>query len=134
MADFAHIAHLLTALWQGDTVHSAAEFSRSHCVQICAFLVPANLTAALQTLMMMAMERPFIQVSFMAAIATLYATVMVLHVATWFVVGVVMVPTYVLLSFGLACCIVNTWAVWRLWTDRRTAPLVELKFPLQQEV
>ncbi|MEM1425741.1 MAG: hypothetical protein AAGF75_04215 [Cyanobacteria bacterium P01_H01_bin.130] len=122
MADFSHLAHLLPALGNGDALHStahhAAEFSRAHCVKICAFLVPANLAATLQTLMMMALDRPLWQVGFMAAIAAAYATVMVLHVLTWFVVGVVMVPTYVLLSFGLACCIVNSWAVLRLWKNR----------------
>ena len=126
MADFAPIAHLLPALLSGGTAHSMAEFSRGHCVQICAFLVPANLAATLQTLMMMAMERPLAQVGLMAAIATVYATVMVLHVATWFVVGVVMVPTYVLLSFGLACCIVNGWAVARLLKRSRPARLLNL--------
>ena len=118
MADFSHLAHLLPALDHGDALHHAAEFSRAHCVKICAFLVPANLAATLQTLMMMALDRPLVQVGLMAAIATAYATVMVLHVLTWFVVGVVMVPTYVLLSFGLACCIVNSWAVLRLWKNR----------------
>ncbi len=122
MADFTPLAHLLPVLDHGDALHNAvhhsAEFSRAHCVKICTFLVPANLAATLQTLMMMALDRPLWQVGFMAAIASAYATVMVLHVLTWFVVGVVMVPTYVLLSFGLACCIVNSWAVLRLWKNR----------------
>ena len=124
MADFTHLFHLLPALDHGDAfqsaIHHSAEFSRAHCVKICAFLIPANLAATLQTLMMMAMDRPLLQVGLMAAISTAYAMVMVTHVLTWFVVGVVMVPTYVLLSFGLACCIVNGWSVLRLWKNRRS--------------
>ncbi|MGD1851254.1 MAG: hypothetical protein ACFCBU_11835 [Cyanophyceae cyanobacterium] len=118
MVDFAHLAQLVPNPLQGDFAHAAAQFSRAYCVQICAFLVPANLAATLQTLMMMTMERPLAQVGSMGAIATALAVTMVLHVAPWVVVGVVMVPTFVLLSFGLACCIVNVWAVRRLWRNR----------------
>ena len=132
MVDFSPIAHLVHPLWHGGAIHHTAEFSRAHCVQICAFLIPANLAATVQTLMMMAMERPLLQVGLMAAIAMVYATIMVIHVATWFVVGVVMVPTYVLLSFGLACCIVNIWSVRRLWKGRNVSSQLQVSHPASQ--
>ena len=36
---------------------------------------------------------------------------MVLHVLTWFLIGVVMLPTYVLLSLGSVSLATNLWAV-----------------------
>ncbi|MEM9770369.1 MAG: hypothetical protein AAF889_01995 [Cyanobacteria bacterium P01_D01_bin.73] len=130
MVDLAHLAQLAPTLWPSDSIHAIAEFSRANCLQICAFLVPANLAATLQTLMMMAMERPLLQVGLMAAIASIYAAVMVIHVGTWFAIGVVIIPTYVLLSFGLACCIVNVWAVKRLWNRR---PSQSINLSIQQQ-
>ncbi|MEM9245203.1 MAG: hypothetical protein AAGA67_05625 [Cyanobacteria bacterium P01_F01_bin.153] len=133
MVDLVHLAQLVPNPLQSDFAHAAAEFSRANCLQICAFLVPANLAATLQTLMMMTMERPLVQVVTMAAIAAAFAVTMVVHVATWFVVGVVMVPTYVLLSFGLACCIVNAWSVGRLLKSASLPSQPEL-LPLEQKV
>ena len=69
-------------------IHSWFEFSRSHCTGICAFLVPANLLATLQTLIFVGMGRPVVQVRLINAVAILYALLMVLHVATWFMIGV----------------------------------------------
>jgi hypothetical protein len=57
------------------------EFSRSHCISICAFLVPANLLTTANTLI------------------------------TWFLIGVVMPPTFVLLFLGSVCLLANLWAV-----------------------
>lgn len=45
----------------------------------------------------------------MAAIASLYAFVIVLHVSTWFVIGIVMLPTFVLLAIALSCWAVSGW-------------------------
>lgn len=87
------------------------EFSRSHCIGICAFLVPANLLATLQTLVFVGTGRPTIQVRLMTAFASLYSGLMVLHVATWLLVGVIMIPTFVLLSLGTVCLGVNLWAI-----------------------
>jgi hypothetical protein len=87
------------------------EFSRTHCVAICAFLVPANLLATLTTLVLTGMGRPIGQIRMSVAIALLFAGLMVLHVLTWFMVGVVMIPTYVLLVLGTVCLAINLWAL-----------------------
>ncbi len=87
------------------------EFSRSHCIGICAFLVPANLLATLQTMIFVGTGRPVIQVNLMTAFASLYSGLMVLHVATWLIIGIVMIPTFVLLSLGTVCLGINLWAI-----------------------
>lgn len=87
------------------------EFSRTHCIAICAFLVPANLLATLQTLIFMGLGTQKLQIRVMAAIASFYATVMILHVVSWFLVGVVMAPTYILLALASLCLSVNVWAI-----------------------
>jgi len=83
------------------------EFSRSNCIGICAFLVPANLLATLQTLIMSGLRRPHSQMRLITGCSIVYALVMVLHVYTWFAAGVVMIPTYVLLSLGCTCLAIN---------------------------
>ncbi len=87
--------------------HTLAEFSRAHCVSICAFLVPANLLATLLTMIFTALCRPHVQVWQAAGIASLFAVAMMLHVFTWFAIGVVMAPTYILLWLGITCLLTN---------------------------
>jgi hypothetical protein len=87
--------------------HYLAEFSRTNCVSICAFLVPANLLTTILTIILAVLHRPSHQVWQAAGIACLFAFIMVLHVYTWFSVGVVMLPTYILLSLALTCFVTN---------------------------
>ncbi|MBD2481636.1 hypothetical protein [Planktothrix sp. FACHB-1365] len=88
-----------------------AEFSRNNCLGICAFLVPFNLLATLQTLIFIGLNRPQSQILLISGFASLYSGLMVLHVFTWFMIGVVMIPTYVLLLLGTTCLIINIGAV-----------------------
>lgn len=90
--------------------NSLLEFSYSHCVAICAVLVPANLLATLQTLILVGLQRPQVQVRYSIGVAGICALIMIAHVLAWFIIGVVMVPTYVLLSLGGVCLSVNLWA------------------------
>jgi hypothetical protein len=85
----------------------ASDVSRGYCVQICAFLVPANLLATIQGLVMMAIDRPLWERLAVGLAGSCYATLMVLHVATWFAVGVVMAPTYVLMALAVVCLVMN---------------------------
>ncbi|NJM70021.1 MAG: hypothetical protein HC862_07195 [Scytonema sp. RU_4_4] len=91
--------------------NSLAEFSRANCVSICAFLVPANLLTTLLTMIFAALRRPSHYVWQAAGIASIFAFVMVLHVYTWFLIGVVMAPTYILLSLALTCLVINVGAI-----------------------
>ena len=91
--------------------NTLSEFSRNHCIAICAFLVPANLLATLQTLILVGFNRPQFQVQRATGIAITCALLMVMHVYTWFAIGVVMSPTYILLSLGSVCLCLNIWAL-----------------------
>jgi len=92
-------------------VNTIAEFSRTNCVAICAFLVPANLLATLLTTVLTALHRPLRQVWQAAGIASIFGLVMVLHVYTWFEIGVVMAPTYILLWLAITCLLTNLGAI-----------------------
>ncbi|MGG6270488.1 hypothetical protein ACQ4M3_37455 [Leptolyngbya sp. AN03gr2] len=89
------------------------EYSRSNCVGICAFLVPANLITTSLTLTLTGLDRSRSQIVVAAGIASLFSGIMVLHVLTWFLIGVVMMPTYILLCLGSLCLVTNLVAVFR---------------------
>jgi len=89
---------------------SLLEFSRAHCVAICGGLVPLNLLLTLQTMILTGLQRPQRQVRLAAAFACLPAGVMVLHVWTWLMIGVVMAPTFILLGLACICVGINVWA------------------------
>ena len=91
--------------------NSLAEFSRHYCIGICAFLVPANLVATSLTGIFTVLRRPAAQVWQAAGLASIFALVMILHVFTWFMVGMVMAPTYILLCLGSICLWVNLGAI-----------------------
>ncbi|BAZ66641.1 MAG: hypothetical protein KME28_20970 [Pelatocladus maniniholoensis HA4357-MV3] len=91
--------------------NSLAEFSRTNCVSICAFLVPANLLATLLTMIFAALRRPSSQVWQLAITGCIFAVVMILHVYTWFMIGVVMIPTYVLLWLAITCLVCNVGSI-----------------------
>ncbi len=94
--------------------NTLAEFSRANCVGICAFLVPANLLATLLTIILTVQHRPSHQVWKSVGIASIFALVMIVHVYTWFIIGVVMAPTYILLSLAITCMLINLAAlVWQ---------------------
>jgi hypothetical protein len=85
------------------------EFSTNHCVAICAFLVPANLIAAIQILIFVGLRSP--KLAPIILMSVVYALTIILHVVTWFLVGVVMAPTFILLGLGVVCLGIDIWAV-----------------------
>jgi hypothetical protein len=87
------------------------QFSRQNCVAICSFLVPANLVATLSTLILVGLQRPLVQVKLSVTMATLLAGVLFLHVATWFIIGVITPVTFILAGLGTTCLLVNLVAV-----------------------
>lgn len=95
-------------------LNTLAEFSRNNCIGICAFLVPANILTTLLTMILVFLNRPLGQVWISTGLACLFASVMVLHVYTWFMIGVVMTPTYILLSLAVTCLLTNLLLIiWR---------------------
>ncbi|MFN7658093.1 MAG: hypothetical protein ACK5P3_08120, partial [Dolichospermum sp.] len=68
-------------------LNTLAEFSRNNCIGICAFLVPANILTTLLTMILVFLNRPLGQVWISTGLACLFASIMVLHVYTWFMIG-----------------------------------------------
>lgn len=90
---------------------SLITFSHIHCVAICTFLVPANLLVTLQTLLLAGFNRSIVQTRGSAMLAISLALIMVAHVMTWFLVGIVQIPTFVLLGLATLCLGINLWAI-----------------------
>ncbi|WP_287129002.1 hypothetical protein [Candidatus Cyanaurora vandensis] len=84
------------------------EFSHHYCVEICAFLVPANVLTT--GLVLWAVGRGSVWTQMLVRLGSVWALVMLLHVATWLWIGVVMVPTFVLLGLAGVCLGLNLWA------------------------
>ena len=96
------------------------EFSRQNCIAICAFLVPANLLATSLTLIFLWFRRPLGQLKLSAMVATAFAVVLVLHVYTWFMIGVLNPVSFVLLTLASVCLLINGVGVaYRQFFDRR---------------
>jgi hypothetical protein len=91
--------------------NTVTEFSHTYCVAICAFLVPANLLTTLQTVILTGLNRSRIQVQASVLVASIFAITMIFHVFTWFIIGVVMPPTFILLLMALTCLTINIWAI-----------------------
>lgn len=123
--------------------NSLFEFSRNNCLAICGFLVPANMIATLQTMIFVGrrrdadrgesplilgqvsgqvsnLARPKIYITPIITMSVVYAIAIILHVFTWFLAGVVMAPTFILLSLGIVCLSINIWAI--------AAPMIMSKF------
>jgi hypothetical protein len=67
------------------------------------------------TLFLTFVNRPRWQVFQSAGIAAGFSFLMVWHVYTWFSIGVIMPPTYILMSLGTTCLLTNLGAiVWRV--------------------
>ncbi len=92
-------------------LNTLSEFSRANCIAICAFLVPANLLFTIRTVVFTGLHRPQVQVRQAAVLACIPALVMVLHVYTWLMIGVVMAPTYILFWLASTCVCLNFWAI-----------------------
>jgi hypothetical protein len=86
-------------------------FSHTYCIAICTVLVPCNLLATLHTLIRVGLRQNRPQTLQSAILALLPALLMVLHVLSWLIVGVVMAPTYILLGLGFTCFCLNGWAI-----------------------
>ncbi|MEG3933960.1 MULTISPECIES: hypothetical protein [unclassified Microcoleus] len=91
--------------------NTVTEFSHTYCIAICAFLVPANLLNTLLTAILTGLNRPRMQIWASVGVASLWATAMIFHVFTWFAIGVVMPPTYILLVMAITCLTINVWAI-----------------------
>lgn len=87
------------------------EFSRHNCIAICSFLVPANLTATVTTLVLSVIGKSVFKMRFTTAIASILAITLFLHVSTWFVIGVITPVTFILFGLGTTCLLINILAI-----------------------
>jgi len=87
------------------------EFSRSHCGAICAVLVPVNLLTTGTTLLMLFGRCSEREIRLSGLIACGFALIMIAHVGTWLMIGVIMLPTFILLGLASLCLIVNLSAI-----------------------
>ena len=92
-------------------LNTLADFSRANCISICAFLVPVNLIATLLAIIPIVLRRPPVKVWKAAGIGSIFAVLMLYHVFTWFMIGIVMAPTYILLCLGSICLFTNIVAI-----------------------
>ncbi|MDY7016563.1 MAG: hypothetical protein SVX43_23805 [Cyanobacteriota bacterium] len=82
-------------------------FSHSNCVAICAFLVPANLLATVQTLSIFFFKPSPARVRLAAVLASSFSVLMILHVLSWFAIGVVTPVTFILSGLAATCLLAN---------------------------
>ncbi|PSB10250.1 hypothetical protein C7B62_10025 [Pleurocapsa sp. CCALA 161] len=87
------------------------EFSRQNCVEICSFLVPANLITTITTLVLIATGQSLTKLRWSKGIATVLASALFLHVSTWFAIGIVTPVTFILFGLGSTCLVINLLAV-----------------------
>ncbi len=91
--------------------HPLADFSRSHCLGICAFLVPANLVTSAVILGLVGWRWEGWLRRTTVGLSSGWAILMLLHVLSWFAIGVVQVPTFVLCGLALVCLSINLWTI-----------------------
>jgi hypothetical protein len=91
-------------------LNSIAEFSRCHCIGICAVLVPTNLFLTIATMLSTALGRSTNTIYTTVALSILPAIVLLLHVMTWWAIGIVMLPTYILPVLAMTCLTINACA------------------------
>ena len=93
-------------------IHSPlSELSREHCVAICSFLVPINLLITLQTLVLVTLNRPLPLVRLSVGVSLPFAFILMLHVGTWLMIGVIHPFTFILLVLATICMITNL-SIW----------------------
>ena len=98
------------------------EFSRTYCVAICSFLVPANLFTTIATMILVYKQLPPRQISLSATLAITFALTLFLHVATWFIIGVITPVTFILAGLGATCIVTNLVLVnYRRWLTNQAS-------------
>jgi hypothetical protein len=95
-------------MWE---LNSIAEFSRCHCVGVCAVLIPLNLLLNSATILLAGMGRSKGSIYTVASIGFLPAIALILHVVSWWTIGVVMLPTYILPLLAIVCLSIDIYAI-----------------------
>ena len=85
-------------------------FSYAHCISICAFLVPFSLFMTFGSIYHVGVGQQK-QLYVTAGLASLAAGFMIFHAWSWWIVGVVMLPSYILPIVAVVCLAMNSWAI-----------------------
>ncbi|ELR97951.1 hypothetical protein GLO73106DRAFT_00017700 [Gloeocapsa sp. PCC 73106] len=97
------------------------EFSRHYCLTICAVMVPANLVLTGRTIFLALTRASQSKLTQTAWIGVGLVSILLLHVFSWFAIGVVMTPSYVLIALASLCLTINLLALF---------PTITLTLPL----
>jgi hypothetical protein len=81
--------------------------SRCHCVAICAFLVPTNLLLSTSVILLTGLARSPETRRNLSIAGTFAALLLIAHVTSWWIVGVVAPATFILPALGLVCTVIN---------------------------
>jgi hypothetical protein len=107
---------VMSALTHAHLVFSSSSFcafSTTYCIAICTVLIPTALLCTFAAIYWLRYERARSHIRLAAALGSLCAVALVLHVLSWISLGVVMAPTYILLSLSAVCLGLNLWAATR---------------------
>jgi hypothetical protein len=93
------------------TLTPLLNFSYAHCISICGVLVPFSLLMTFVSLYFVGAQYPRKRLYLTASLASLTASFMIFHVWSWWMIGVVMLPTYILSVVAVVCLVINSWAI-----------------------
>jgi len=94
------------------TIAAVAELSRNNCLTICAILVPLNLLLTIVLWVMVIIPRRKMEVLLLAAIANICSLALISHVASWWIVGIFLPASLVLLILAAICLSLNLTSLW----------------------
>lgn len=83
------------------------EFSRCHCVAICAGLIPANLLVSTATIGLTLFNGSVAGCRWLSIAGVVCGLLLFSHVVSWWLIGVVAPATFILPSLALVCMGVN---------------------------
>ncbi len=90
-------------------VSALHEFSRCHCVAICAGLVPANLLLSTAVIGLTMFNGSLMLRRWLSIGGAFCCLLLLSHVGSWWLIGVVAPATFILPALGLLCSAIN-WA------------------------
>jgi hypothetical protein len=111
---------------------AVVEFSRNYCVTICAVLIPLNLLTTLGAIALVAFNTPIRKVKALAIGETFFASLILFHVSTWLMIGVVQLITFILIGLSSTCLIV-TWGI-VLFSDQFRELFSQIKLILAKKL
>lgn len=92
-------------------LNTIGEFSRCHCIGICAVLIPTSLSLASATILGTVTNRSIQLVRIAIFFGIITAILLLVHVATWLSIGVVMLPTFILPAIAISTLSIQIYAL-----------------------